>query len=150
MCNGQGYCVDGLLNPCSEHGCGDNHSCGDECLMGDLEGWCDKKGECQFNEFNLGCELIPTLETTTSPTQAMKTLESTLQPTSSPTQWAMKSVKVGSCTIHYNSCTSLHKQFFCVPLEEAKCAEGCFGSDGPDCPYYEYGPVEGLSGNMCC
>jgi len=47
MCDGNGFCVNGELNPCAVHGC-DGKKCGDDCLSGDIMGWCDKDLNCDY------------------------------------------------------------------------------------------------------
>ena len=53
VCNGNGQCVSPELNPCSQHGC-DGKKCGDNCLMGDIMGWCDHRGTCEFAPVRCG------------------------------------------------------------------------------------------------
>ena len=48
ICDGNGRCVEPLMNPCSVHGC-EGKACGEECLMGDIMGWCDARGDCGFS-----------------------------------------------------------------------------------------------------
>ena len=45
ICNGKGWCVSVLENPCAVHGC-EGKKCGQSCLMGDIIGTCDASGEC--------------------------------------------------------------------------------------------------------
>ena len=54
ICNGKGVCVDPLMNPCSVHGC-EGKSCGDDCLSGDIMGWCDANGNCDFQNHDPDC-----------------------------------------------------------------------------------------------
>ena len=48
ICDGKGNCVSPRINPCAQHGC-DGKKCGDNCLMGDIMGWCDHRGTCDFS-----------------------------------------------------------------------------------------------------
>ena len=50
ICDGNGFCVDRLSNPCSDlHGC-DDKKCGDICLRdGDILGFCDKDLNCDYS-----------------------------------------------------------------------------------------------------
>jgi len=48
ICDGEGWCVSVLENPCEVHGC-EGKRCGEECLMGDIMGNCNKEGQCDFN-----------------------------------------------------------------------------------------------------
>ena len=48
VCNGEGLCVSAELNPCAVHGC-EGKGCGEECLMGDIMGWCDAAGNCEYS-----------------------------------------------------------------------------------------------------
>ena len=54
VCNGKGQCVAGELNPCEQHGC-DGKKCGENCLMGDIMGWCDHRGTCDYIQENVKC-----------------------------------------------------------------------------------------------
>ena len=53
ICDGEGHCVHPMINPCSQHGC-DGKKCGDDCLMGDIMGWCDHRGTCDFSPVKCG------------------------------------------------------------------------------------------------
>jgi len=53
ICDGKGSCVSPMINPCSVHGC-DGKKCGDDCLMGDIMGWCDHRGTCDFAPVECG------------------------------------------------------------------------------------------------
>merc|ERR1712080_467491 len=48
VCDDGGNCVSPEENPCVQHGCA-GKSCGDECLMGDIAGYCDAHGACDFD-----------------------------------------------------------------------------------------------------
>ena len=48
ICDGQGACVSPIENPCSVHGCG-GKQCGERCLEGDIAGFCDSQGTCNFD-----------------------------------------------------------------------------------------------------
>lgn len=49
VCDGNGFCVSRMSNPCEVHGC-DGKKCGDECLRdGDIMGFCDKDLYCDYN-----------------------------------------------------------------------------------------------------
>ena len=58
ICDGQGACVSPEMNPCSQQGC-NGKVCGEDCLVGDIMGNCDAKGECQFDEVKCGT-IFPT------------------------------------------------------------------------------------------
>ena len=48
VCDGKGFCVDVITNPCLDHGC-DKKRCGQQCVLGDIAGICDSNGKCEFN-----------------------------------------------------------------------------------------------------
>ena len=54
ICDGNGGCVHPLMNPCSVHGC-EGKKCGDDCLSDDIVGWCDAKGNCDFQNHDPDC-----------------------------------------------------------------------------------------------
>ena len=54
VCNRNGSCVSPETNPCEIHGC-DKKRCGETCLMGDIMGWCNSKGDCEFTRDNIKC-----------------------------------------------------------------------------------------------
>ena len=49
ICDGEGYCVSPIENPCTVQGCG-GKECGEMCLEGDIAGLCDSKGVCQYSK----------------------------------------------------------------------------------------------------
>jgi len=53
ICDGKGSCVSPRINPCAQHGC-DGKKCGEDCLMGDIMGWCDHRGTCDFSPVKCG------------------------------------------------------------------------------------------------
>ena len=57
ICDGKGNCVSPRINPCSQHGC-DGKKCGEDCLMGDIMGWCDHRGTCDFSTVKCGNDEI--------------------------------------------------------------------------------------------
>ena len=54
ICDGKGSCVSPLFNPCNVQVC-KGKQCGDECTVGDIIGWCDARGNCEFNPDHVYC-----------------------------------------------------------------------------------------------
>ena len=54
ICNGNGWCVSVLENPCAVHGC-EGKKCGQGCLMGDILGTCDASGNCKSSTWDIHC-----------------------------------------------------------------------------------------------
>merc|ERR1711962_755861 len=54
VCDGKGFCVSPLENPCVQHGCG-GKQCGEECIQGDIIGTCDSDGDCRLDGGNISC-----------------------------------------------------------------------------------------------